>query len=247
MEKLGLIAGTGFADWLATGQQHVISTPYGTPSAAVTESRINRCRVFYLPRHGNPHQLAPHAVNYRANIQALHSLGITQLIAVNVVGSIHTEWPSGSLIVPDQIIDYTWGREHTFFDVIDRAEQPVEHIDFTQPYDESLRQLLLSAGHAAGLQVFAGGCYAATQGPRLESAAEVQKIKRDGGDMIGMTGMPEASLAREKKMQFASICLVSNLAAGIADTQLSIEAIMNNVHAGTQQVKSLLDQLTRLD
>lgn len=247
MEKLGLIAGTGFADWLTEGQQHTVSTPYGNPSAAITARRLNNYQVFYLPRHGNPHQLAPHAVNYRANIHALHSLGIKQVVAVNVVGSIRTEWPSGSLIIPDQIIDYTWGREHTFFHTIDRADQPIEHIDFTQPYSEPLRQLLLNAGDMAGLPVFAGGCYAATQGPRLESAAEVQRINRDGGDMIGMTGMPEASLARERNMQFASICLVSNLAAGVAGTELSIEEIMSNVQAGTQQVKSLLDQFANID
>lgn len=244
MQKLGLIAGTGFADWLAGGKQHIVSTPYGNPSAAITATEINDYIVYYLPRHGNPHQLAPHAVNYRANVHALHLLGIKQIIAINVVGSIRTEWPSGSLIVPDQIIDYTWGREHTFFDVIDRAEQPIEHVDFTCPYTKPLRQALLRAGEVAGLNLFDGGCYAATQGPRLESAAEVQRIKRDGGDMIGMTGMPETSLAREKSMEFASVCLVSNLAAGIAGNELSIEEIMANVESGTQQVQDLLLRFT---
>ncbi len=242
MRKLGLIAGTGFADWLEGYQQHQLSTVYGSPSAPITEVRLGNCQVFYLPRHGNPHQLAPHAVNYRANIEALHSLGVGEIIAVNVVGSIRPEWPSGSLIVPDQIIDYTWGRAHTFFDLIDRAEQPNEHIDFTHPYTGVLRQALLRAGEVSGLKLSDGGCYAATQGPRLETAAEVQRIKRDGGDVIGMTGMPEASLAREKNMAFASVCLVSNLAAGIADSELSITEIMDNVKAGSQQVQSLLQR-----
>lgn len=245
MNKLGLIAGTGFTDWLAEGERHSVRTPYGDPSAAIVENRLGNCQVFYLPRHGNPHQLAPHKVNYRANIHALHTLGVKRIAAVNVVGSIRPEWPSGSLIVPEQIIDYTWGRAHTFFEVIDRAEQPIEHIDFTHPYSLPLRQALLQAGEEAGLGVIGGGCYAATQGPRLESAAEVQRIKRDGGDVIGMTGMPEASLARELGIEYASICLVSNLAAGIADSELSIEQIMHNVKQGTERVRQLIDELVR--
>lgn len=243
MTRLGLIAGTGFADWFAEGKQHQVRTPYGDPSAAITENVLGNYQVFYLPRHGNPHQLTPHKVNYRANIRALHSLDVTQVVAVNVVGSIRPEWPSGTLIVPNQIIDYTWGRAHTFFDVIDRAEQPTEHIDFTYPYAAGLREELLNAGKAAGLTLIDGGCYAATQGPRLESAAEVQRIARDGGDIIGMTGMPEASLARELGIDYASICLVSNLAAGVADSELSIDEIVANVKAGSEQVRALLLKL----
>ncbi len=243
MEKWGLIAGTGFSDWLSDGQLHQLDTPYGQPSAAVTEAEIGNSQWFYLPRHGNPHRLAPHTVNYRANIWALHSLGVSRIVAVNVVGSIRKQWPSGSLVVPDQIIDYTWGRAHTYFDVIDMGDAPVEHIDFTHPYSLQARQLLLQAGEAAGLHLFDGGCYAATQGPRLESAAEVQRIRRDGGDIIGMTGMPEAALARELGVEYASICLVSNAAAGIDDQELSIAQIMQNVHNGSDAVLAIMQRL----
>lgn len=243
MSVFGLIAGTGFSDWLTGNQQHNVKTPYGDPAASISESVLGSYSVFYLPRHGNPHRLAPHAVNYKANIWALKSLGVQQLIAVNVVGSIRTEWPSGSLVVPDQIIDYTWGRAHTYFDSIEQAEQPIEHIDFTNPYDEALRDQLVTSGAAANVNIALGGCYAATQGPRLESAAEVQRIKRDGGDIIGMTGMPEASLARELGMTYASICLVSNLAAGVGGNELSMDQIMHNVHASSEKVQQVINQL----
>ncbi len=243
MGKLGLIAGTGFSDWLTAEKQHQIETPYGDPSAAITETDIGNGRVLYLPRHGNPHRLAPHAVNYRANIWAMQALGVEQIIAINVVGSIRSEWQSGSLVIPDQIIDYTWGRAHTYFDNIQHGGRPIEHIDFTYPYSEPLRRVLLRAGQSAGMALFDRACYAATQGPRLESAAEVRRIQADGGELIGMTGMPEASLAKELGINYASICLVSNLAAGIADRELNIEEIMGNVATSTERVQQLITKL----
>jgi len=245
-DAFGLIAGTGFTDWLDSERKHLVNTPYGDMSAAVIEAGLGRSKVFYLGRHGIPHTLAPHLVNYRANLWGLRQLGINKVIAINVVGSVHRHWPGGSLVVADQIIDYTHGREHTYYDGVTRdssAPKPVQHAEFTEPYDRALRQQLLAAGHEAGLELVDGGVYAATQGPRLETAAEVQRIIRDGGELIGMTGMPEAALARELGMRYASVCLVSNLAAGIGDQELSMADIMHTVHASAERVRQLLTAL----
>ncbi len=245
-DTFGLIAGTGFSDWLDSERKHLINTPYGDMSAAVVEARLGQSKVFYLGRHGIPHTLAPHLVNYRANLWGLRELGIKQVIAVNVVGSVHRHWPGGSLVVADQIIDYTHGRAHTFYDGVTRdtsAPKPVQHAEFTEPYDQLLRQALLDAGARAGLELIDGGVYAATQGPRLETAAEVRRIIHDGGELIGMTGMPEAALARELGMPYASLCLVSNLAAGISNEELSIDAIMATIKASAERVRQLLSAI----
>jgi len=245
-DSFGLIAGTGFSDWLDSERKHLINTPYGDMSAAVVEARLGQSKVFYLGRHGIPHTLAPHLVNYRANLWGLRELGIKQVIAVNVVGSVHRHWPGGSLVVADQIIDYTHGRAHTFYDGVTRdrsAPKPVQHAEFTEPYDQLLRQALLDAGTRAGLELIDGGVYAATQGPRLETAAEVRRIIHDGGELIGMTGMPEAALARELGMPYVSLCLVSNLAAGISDEVLSIDAIMATIKASAERVRQLLSAI----
>ncbi len=245
-DAFGLIAGTGFTDWLDSERKHLVTTPYGDMSAAVVEARLGRSQVFYLCRHGAPHTLAPHLVNYRANLWGLRELGISNVIAINVVGSVHRHWPGGSMVVADQIIDYTHGREHTYYDGVTRdasEPRPVQHAQFTEPYDRSLRAELLAAGRAAGLELIDGGVYAATQGPRLETAAEVRRIIRDGGELIGMTGMPEAALARELGMRYASLCLVSNLAAGIGDEALSIHAIMSTVQTSAERVRKLVTAL----
>ncbi|GAB4122351.1 MAG: S-methyl-5'-thioinosine phosphorylase [Wenzhouxiangellaceae bacterium] len=242
-DAFGLIAGTGFTDWLDSERKHLVNTPYGDMSAAVIEARLGSSKVFYLGRHGIPHTLAPHLVNYRANLWGLRELGIHHVIAINVVGSVHRHWPGGSLVVADQIIDYTHGREHTYYDGVTRdasEPRPVQHAAFTEPYDQALRERLLAAGRSAGLELVDGGVYAATQGPRLETAAEVRRIIGDGGELIGMTGMPEASLARELGMRYASLCLVSNLAAGIGDEDLSIAEIMATVQASAERVRRLL-------
>ena len=163
-----------------------------------------------------------------------------------MVGSVHRHWPGGSLVVADQIIDYTHGRAHTFYDGVTRdtsAPKPVQHAEFTEPYDQLLRQALLDAGTRAGLELIDGGVYAATQGPRLETAAEVRRIIHDGGELIGMTGMPEAALARELGMPYASLCLVSNLAAGISNEVLSIDAIMATIKASAEHVRQLISAI----
>jgi purine nucleoside phosphorylase len=168
----------------------------------------------FLPRHGSGHTLAPHEVNYRANVWALKDIGASEVIAVNSVGAIDTSLPPGGIAVPDQLIDYTWGRSHSFFE---GAGQPVRHADFTEPYSARVRRRLLAAAARAGVPVMDGGVYGATQGPRLESRAEIDRMARDGCAMVGMTGMPEAGLARELDLEYACCAVVVNRAAGRGD------------------------------
>ena len=173
----------------------------------------------FLARHGYGHTLAPHEINYRANLWALHSVGVRRVIAVATVGGIAAELGAGSIALPDQIVDYTWGRPSTYFE---GAEQPVTHIDFTFPYDEDMRQLLVRAAGAVGVPLHVGGTYAAVQGPRLETKAEIDRLERDGATMVGMTGMPEAALARELKLAYAALTVVVNPAAGRGSSAKSV-------------------------
>lgn len=203
-----------------------VTTPWGQPSTSVVRGRVHGADILFLSRHGAGHLIPPHRINYRANVAALQELGATHLIAFNAVGGINQRFVPGDLVLPDQIIDYTWGREHTF---ADSGEVPLLHVDFTYPYDRDLRQLLINAAGASNCQLHANGVYGATQGPRLESAAEIVRLARDGCDLVGMTGMPEAALAREKQLPYVSLCLVVNPAAGLGDGEISmadIDAVM---------------------
>jgi 5'-methylthioadenosine phosphorylase len=175
--------------------------------------------VVFLARHGYGHTLAPHEVNYRANLWALQAQGVTRVIAVATVGGIAPELGAGTIALPDQLIDYTWGRPSTYFE---GSEQPVTHIDFTFPYDEPTRQLLVSGARAANVPLVVGGTYAAVQGPRLETKAEIDRLERDGATMVGMTGMPEAALARELKLAYAALTVVVNPAAGRGSSAKSV-------------------------
>ena len=197
-----------------------VDTPYGAPSGPLIFGKLNRRDVVFLARHGENHSLPPHRINYRANLWALHMQPVNQVVAVVTVGGISAELPAGTLAAPDQIIDYTWGRASTFFDGEGDA---VKHIDFTQPYDEALRARLLRAAAGLGAPLLAGGTYAATQGPRLETAAEIRRLARDGAHMVGMTGMPEAALARELGLRYAALALVVNAAAGIGASEQTID------------------------
>src|SRR5688500_18714846 len=200
-------------------QRRVARTPYGEPSGALTFGRIAECDVVFLARHGYGHTIAPHEVNYRANLWALKDAGAAEVVSVVSVGGIRNDtWP-GTLLLPHQIIDYTWGRASTFFE---GAGVPVNHIDFTEPYSAQLRKALLKAAAACGEKIADGGVYAATQGPRLETAAEINRLERDGADLVGMTGMPEAVLAREISLEYATIAVVANYAAGRADSQRAV-------------------------
>ena len=213
-ERFALILGSGFTDFLPEGEVHELSTDYGAPSAAVLDCKIGAQSVLTLARHGPDHSIPAHVVNYRANIAALKALGATSIIALNTVGVIGDFCKAGQLGLPKQILDYTWGREHTFFT---GGAAGVKHLDFTEPFPARLRARLLAAASRANIDCHDGGVYATTQGPRLETAAEVDRLQRDGAGYIGMTAMPEAVLAAELDIEYACIALVVNQAAGRGD------------------------------
>jgi 5'-methylthioadenosine phosphorylase len=210
---LAIIGGSGLAQLadLEITRRQIVRTPYGEPSGPLTFGRLAGGEVAFLARHGYGHTLAPHEINYRANLWALRDRGVTRIVAVCTVGSIARGLGAGSLAVPDQIIDYTWGRKSTYFE---GAEQPVVHVDFTHPYCGETRRMLIEGAQEAGVDVVPRGTYAAVQGPRLETAAEIDRLERDGADLVGMTGMPEAALARELGIPYAALALVANPAAG---------------------------------
>jgi 5'-methylthioadenosine phosphorylase len=218
---LAIIGGSGLTQLasLEVTQRKVARTPYGEASGALTFGRICARDVIFLARHGYGHTIPPHEVNYRANLWALRDAGADAVVSVASVGAIRKDVAPGSLVIPHQMIDYTWGRRSTFFE---GPSTPVNHIDFTEPFSRSLRKRLLEAAAAAKEEVFDGGVYAATQGPRLETAAEIDRLERDGADLVGMTGMPEAVLAREADLEYATIAVVANYAAGRADSAHAI-------------------------
>ena len=214
---LAIIGGSGLArlpDLVITHRQ-IVRTPYGEPSGALTFGNLAGQGVVFLARHGYSHTLAPHEINYRANIWALARQNVSGIVGVGSVGGISAAMQPGMVAVPDQLLDYTWGRAHTFFEGDD---VPVVHVDFTWPYDAGLRRRLLDAAAACGVPLADGGVYACVQGPRLDTAAEIRRLERDGADMLGMTGMPEAVLAREQGIPYASLCPVVNWAAGKGDS-----------------------------
>ena len=210
---LGIIGGSGLSSLstLELTERRVVRTPWGEPSGALALGRLAGCPVVFLPRHGFGHTIAPHEVNYRANIWALREVGVQQVISVASVGGIRADCVPGSLVLPDQIIDYTWGRGSTFFEGVDN---PVTHVDFTEPYSMSLRAQVRAAAHRCGEPIIEQATYGATQGPRLETAAEITRMERDGCDLVGMTGMPETVLARELTLDYATLAVVANPAAG---------------------------------
>ena len=218
---LAIIGGSGLTKLanLEVTQRKVSRTPYGEPSGPLTFGRIQKCDLIFLARHGYGHTIAPHEVNYRANLWALKDAGADRIVSVASVGSIRKELKPGSLVIPDQIVDYTWGRRSTFFE---GSGSPVNHIDFTEPFSAALRKVLLKAAADCKEKVFDGGVYAATQGPRLETAAEINRLERDGAEIVGMTGMPEAALAREISLEYATIAVVANWAAGRGDSKRAV-------------------------
>ncbi len=234
---LAVIGGTGLNQFegLEIVESKWFSTPYGDPSAAIQFGTLAGKDVVFMARHGEPHKIPPHLINYRANISALQQAGVSKIIAVNAVGGIAESFGPAKVGVPDQIIDYTYGREHTFFD----GDQ-LEHVDFTFPYSETLRALLIDAAQQQGIEIVPVGVYGATQGPRLETAAEIQRCKRDGCTMVGMTGMPEAVLARELGIDYACLALSVNWAAGITQAVITMEEIQAAIDAGMEQVRRIL-------
>lgn len=239
---VAIIGGTGLTalDTLKITHREPQSTPYGEPSSPMIYGELGGRSVVFLARHGQHHTLPPHKINYRANLWALHRIGVRQVIAVAAVGGIREDMTPGVLAFPDQLVDYTWGRHCTFFE--DNLSH-VTHIDFTEPYCGELRARLIQAARALDIEARESCTYAATQGPRLETAAEIRKLERDGCDLVGMTGMPEAALARELEMRYAACAVVANRAAGKAPGEITMAEIERNLLEGMNQVKALLEQV----
>lgn len=242
MTMVAIIGGSGLTNLknLRITHREVIRTLYGEPSAPMVFGQLSGCEAVFLPRHGPSHTIPPHEVNYRANIWAIKQTGVSKVIAVNAVGGISSDFLTPeTLVIPDQIIDYTYGRAHTFFG---SDQKQVTHADFTYPYCEELRQILIEAAARARLGVVGHGTYGATQGPRFESAAEIRRLERDGADIVGMTGMPEAGLARELDLCYVSISVVVNPAAGKTHGMISLREIERNLETGMTKVRALLEQ-----
>jgi 5'-methylthioinosine phosphorylase len=242
LTELAIIGGSGFTqlEGLEIIRREVVHTPFGEASAPLTHGILNGHRVVFLPRHGAGHTISPHEINYRANIWALHNIGVRRVVAMAAVGGITGRMGPGSIAVPDQIIDYTYGRDHTFFES-DLTQ--VTHIEFSEPYCEELRKRLLAAAEGAGVVVVAGGTYAATQGPRLETAMEVKRLEKDGCDLVGMTGMPEAALARELDLCYAACAIVANWAAGKGEGPITMKQIEQTLAASMDRARRLLAEL----
>jgi 5'-methylthioinosine phosphorylase len=241
--ELALIGGTGLYKFpgLKNPERHAIDTPYGHTSDSIVFGSIGTRRVAFLARHGESHTIPPHRVNYRANLWALHQLGARCVIGINAVGGIRADMGPRVVVLPDQIIDYTHERLTSFCDV---AGAEVKHIDFSEPYTASVRRDLIDAAARAGVAMVDDGCYGATQGPRLETRAEIARMRRDGCDLVGMTGMPEAALARELDLDYACLALVANWAAGCGDeAEISLREIFANLEAATAEVPKIIAAL----
>ncbi len=243
---LALIGGTGLSRLagLEVTARRAVRTPFGEPSCPVTLGDLGGAPVAFMARHGYGHTIAPHEVNYRANIWALREVGVRQIIAIASVGGIRVDCAPGALVLPDQIIDYTWGREATFFE---GPDQPVRHIDFTHPYSQSVRQRISQAARDCAEPLIEGATYGATQGPRLETAAEITRMERDGCDLVGMTGMPEASLAREIELEYAALAVVVNHAAGRASSVngVHLDSLAGTLEAAMARVHRVLAAAAR--
>lgn len=243
--ELAVIGGTGLYRFpgLEDIESDHVDTPYGKPSGDIVVGSVGGKRVAFLARHGEGHSIAPHRINYRANVWALHRVGARRIVGVNAVGGIRADMGPRALVVPDQLIDYTSGRLTSFSD--DEGAE-VKHIDFSEPYSAALRGALILAARAAGIAVVDGGCYGATQGPRLETRAEIARLRRDGCDLVGMTGMPEAALARELECEYACLALVANWAAGCGEeAEISLDEIFANLEAATASVPKIIGCLIR--
>lgn len=236
MPRIGIIAGSGFSDigWVKVLGEETVLTPYGTPSDAYRICEAGGVRFVLFSRHGRPHRIPPHRINYRANIWGFRSLGVERILAVNAVGGVRDGLRSGDIVIPDQVIDFTGSRLTTFYD------EEVVHIDFTDPYCPELRSNLLSAGEKAGTRIHSSGTYACVSGPRLETKAEITLLRTIGAAIVGMTGMPEACLARELEICFAGIAVVTNAAAGISAGRLTVTEVVETMKVSMERIGRLL-------
>jgi 5'-deoxy-5'-methylthioadenosine phosphorylase len=238
--KIAVIGGTGMNQWpgLKIERQLDIDTPYGKPSAPLVVGRVYGIEAAFLARHGEGHKLPPHKINYRANIAALQQAGVRSIVAIAAVGGIAPWFPPGAVGVPVDVLDYTYGREHTYSD---GAHSELKHVEFTEPYSERIRRELMHSALAQRIDIADGGVLAVTQGPRLESAAEVRRLKRDGADMVGMTGMPEAALAKELGLDYACLAVCVNWGAGIGSGDIHGE-IQASIETGMAKVRDILSR-----
>ncbi len=246
MSILGIIGGSGLSslDGLEITRQKMQQTPYGQASAPLIFGQFDKKEVIFLSRHGNPHVIPPHKVNYRANIWALNENNVDRIIAINAVGGITSKMYPERIIIPDQIIDYTFGRIHTYFE---EGLNDVTHIDFTHPYSLSLRKQLINAAEKSNIDIISKATYGVTQGPRLESAAEIIRLERDGCDLVGMTGMPETALARELGLEYSSICMVVNWAAGKSNDEITMAMIEKNLNQSIQNIRLIIQAFLQMD
>jgi 5'-methylthioinosine phosphorylase len=244
---LGIIGGTGLTQLrcLQINRREIARTPYGEASQPLVFGNLAGVDVVFLARHGAGHTIPPHAVNYRANIWALHAAGVKNVLAIATVGGIHRQLNPGDIVLPHQLIDYTYGRNNTYHDGI---ELPVKHIDFTEPYSIQLRQSCKLAAANIKQPLVDTGVYACVQGPRLETAAEINKLERDGATLVGMTGMPEAVLARELGLHYAALCPVVNHAAGRGDSSKGINFVdvSDNLAHTMQKICALIEEIARV-
>lgn len=219
MEKvrIAVIGGTGFERLFNDARQLRLGTPYGI-APPLSIGRIDRKKVVFLPRHGASHSVPPHRINYRANVYALYQMGVERILAVNAVGAINRDFKPGDIVIPHDFVDFTKLRSTTFYD-----EVPVTHVDVSQPYCPEVRSLLIETARKLGLSVWDRAVLTCTEGPRFETPAEIEMFRRLGCDVVGMTGIPEVVLARELEMCYATICYVSNMAAGIQERLMPVE------------------------
>jgi len=242
MSKIAVIGGTGMNQWpgLEIDERIVVDTPYGAPSAPLLEGRVYGTRAIFLARHGEGHKIPPHCINYRANLWALRHVGVQSVIAIAAVGGIAPWFHPGEIAVPNDLVDYTWGRAHTYSDGTPGSE--LHHVEFSEPYAPALRQRLLAAAQASATPLAGEGVLAVTQGPRLESVAEIRRLAKDGCDMVGMTGMPEAALARELGLDYACLAVSVNWAAGVQGIGDIHAEIAQSIESGMAKVRAVLAQ-----
>ncbi|MCB1756021.1 MAG: S-methyl-5'-thioinosine phosphorylase [Gammaproteobacteria bacterium] len=239
MADIAIIGGTGLTNMqgLTITSREMVKTPYGSPSGPVTNGMLFGKEVTFLARHGHNHMIPPHKINYRANLWALHSIGVKRIFAIGAVGGISPDCKPTSIVIPDQIIDYSYGREHTFYDC---NSDNLEHIGFSYPYSEKLRQALIEGAKQTDVALVETGTYGITQGPRLETAAEIKRMARDGCTIVGMTGMPEAALARELGLEYAVLTMVVNWAAGLEAQEIDFNEVQGFIEKGAEEVRKVL-------